>query len=305
MPQPDISIVTGAFSYTGKYITQHLLARGERVRTLTNHPDRPHPFGDRVEVAPLSLDDPVELARNLRGATTFYNTSWIRFPHGGLTFDQAVANTELLFRAAKEAGVSKIVHLSVTGASPQSSLPYYRGKGEQEAALARSGVPYAILRPTLIFGAGDILVNNIAWLLRRFPVFALPGSGDYRLQPIAAEEVAAQAVAAAAAPGSTTFDVAGPDVFTFEELVRLIARTLGRKTRIIHVPPSMALFCVRALGRLVGDVILTPQELEGLRQNLLVAGGPPTGRIRFADWLEQNADTVGLGYASELQRHFR
>lgn len=305
MLQPEISIVTGAFSYTGKYITQHLLALGRRVRTLTGHPHRPHPFGDRVEVAPLSLHDPAGLALSMQGATTLYNTYWIRFPHAGLTFDKAVANTEILFRAAKQAGVSKIVHISVTGASPHSSLPYYRGKGEQEAALIRSGVAYAILRPTLIFGVGDILINNIAWLLRRFPVFAMPGAGDYRLQPVAAEEVAAQAVAAAAAPGNTTFDVAGPDVFTFEELVRLIARSLGRKTRIVHVPPSLALTCVRLLGYLVGDVILTPQELEGLRRNLLVASGAPTGRMRIADWLQQNAATVGLGYASELQRHFR
>ena len=305
MPQPEISIVTGAFSYTGKYITQHLLALGKRVRTLTNHPDRPHPFGDRVEVAPLSLDDPAELARNMQGATTFYNTYWIRFPHAGLSFEKAVANTEVLFRAAKHAGVCKIVHLSVTGASTQSSLPYYRGKGEQEAALAGSGVSYAILRPTLIFGAGDILINNIAWLLRRFPVFAMPGSGDYQLQPVAAEEVAAQAVAAAAAPGNATFDVAGPDVLSFEELVRLIADSIGHKTRIVHVPPSLALFFVRALGYLVGDVILTPQELEGLRRNLLVASGAPTGRTRIADWLQQNSATVGLGYASELHRHFR
>lgn len=305
MPQPELSIVTGAFSYTGRYITRELLARGRRVRTLTGHPRRPHPFGEQVEVAPLTFDDPVELARSFQGATTLYNTYWIRFPHRGLTFEKGVANTEVLFRAAMQAGLSKIVHLSVTGASPQSSLPYYRGKGEQEAALARSGVAYAILRPTLIFGAGDILINNIAWLLRRFPVFAMPGSGDYRLQPVAAEEVAAQAVAAAAAPGNPTVDVAGPDVFTFEELVRLIAQTIGREPRMVHVPPSLALFCVRVLGYLVGDVILTRQELEGLRQNLLLPGGPPTGRIRFADWLEQNAATLGLRYASELQRHFR
>jgi len=305
MPQSELSIVTGAFSYTGRYIAQHLLAQGRKVRTLTGHPRRPHPFGDRVEVAPLSLNDPAELARNMQGAATLYNTYWIRFPHAGLTFEKAVANTEALFRAAKQAGVRKIVHLSVTGASTESPLPYYRGKGEQEAALARSGVAYAILRPTLIFGAGDILLNNIAWLLRRFPVFALPGSGDYRLQPIAAEEVAAQAVTAAAAPGNATFDVAGPDVLSFEELVRLIARVLRRKPRIIHVAPSVALACVRALGTLVGDIILTPQELEGLRRNLLVSSSPPTGRIRFADWLEHNAATLGLGYASELHRHFR
>jgi len=305
MPQPEISIVTGAFSYTGKYITARLLSLGKKVRTLTGHPHRPHPFADRVEVAPLNLDDPEELVRNLHGATTLYNTYWIRFPHARLNFEKAVANTGVLFQAAQKAGVSKIVHISVTGASPDASLPYYRGKGKQEALLIQSGIGYAILRPTLVFGVGDILINNIAWLLRRFPVFAMPGSGNYQLQPVSAEEVAAEAVAAAAAPGNSVAEVAGPDIFTFEELVRLIAAKLGQKTRIVHVAAPVAMFCVRLLGYLVGDVILTREELEGLRQNLLVAREPPTGRIRLTDWLEKNADTVGVRYASELQRHFR
>jgi NADH dehydrogenase len=180
MPGSKLAVVTGAFSYTGRSITRLLLARGQDVRSLTNHPDRPNPFGQQVKAFPYGFDRPDALTRTLEDTATLYNTYWIRFPHGGLTFDQAVANSRTLFRAAKAAGVGKIIHISVTNASSRSPLPYFRGKGQVEEALAKSGVPYAILRPTLIFGPGDILINNIAWLLRRFPVFALPGSGDYR-----------------------------------------------------------------------------------------------------------------------------
>jgi NADH dehydrogenase len=305
MPGSKLAVVTGAFSYTGRSITRLLLARGQDVRSLTNHPDRPNPFGQQVKAFPYGFDRPDALTRTLEDTATLYNTYWIRFPHGGLTFDQAVANSRTLFRAAKAAGVGKIIHISVTNASSRSPLPYFRGKGQVEEALAKSGVPYAILRPTLIFGPGDILINNIAWLLRRFPVFALPGSGDYRLQPIFVEDVAALAVRAVENSENAVLDVVGPETFTFAELVRTIAAALDRKVRIISVPPRLALLCARGLSYWVRDVILTRDEMEGLMAGLLVSDHPAAGEIKLNDWLAGNARTVGATYASELARHFR
>jgi NADH dehydrogenase len=306
MSGSPLVVVTGAFSYTGKYITRRLLADGHSVRTLTNHPRRPSPFGSQVvEAVPYNFDRPDDLARSLAGASTFYNTYWVRFPHGGLTFDQAVANSQTLFRAAKAAGVGKIIHISVTNASPRSSLPYFQGKGQVEELLIASGVPYAILRPTLIFGPGDILINNIAWLVRRFPVFALPGSGDYGLQPVFVEDMAAQAVRAAESLENTVLDAVGPETFTFAELVRMIASALHRRIRIISVPPRLALFCAHALSYWVRDVLLTRDEMAGLMAGLLVSDHPAAGETRLNDWLAANASTVGATYASELDRHFR
>ena len=297
--------MTGAFGYTGKYITRQLLSMGKRVRTLTAHPNRQNPFGDRVSIAPFNFDNQSELIESLRGATILYNTYWVRFPHGRVTFEKAVENTKTLIKAAQGAGVRRIVHVSITNASEESPLPYFRGKGTLEKAIFHSSLSYAIIRPTVIFGAEDILINNIAWLLRRFPVFAVPGSGDYRLQPVFVEDVAEIAVSAAHHDENTIVDAAGPEILTFDELVRLIADKIHSRAKIIHLRAGLALFLSRLVGYIVNDVVLTPDEVAGLMSSLLVSGSPPTARTRLSDWLDHNADRVGARYASELKRHYR
>lgn len=305
METPELNIVTGAFGYTGQYITRRLLSAGKQVRTLTGHPNRPNPFGAQVSVAPFNFDKPQELIESLRGATTLYNTYWVRFSYGENTFDRAVENTRTLIKAAEEAGVRRIVHVSITNASPNSHLPYFRGKGLLEQAIVKSRLSYAIIRPTVIFGREDILINNIAWLLRRFPVFAVMGSGKYRLQPIFVEDMAEITVKAGQQDENTIIDAVGPEIYTFDELVRLIAETIGSRARIIHVRPELALFLAKLIGYVVNDVVLTRDEVEGLMANLLVSESPPTGWTRLNDWLAQNADTVGAQYASELNKHYR
>ncbi|MEE8443432.1 MAG: NAD(P)H-binding protein [Dehalococcoidia bacterium] len=302
---PQLNVVTGAFGYTGKYIAQRLLSQGERVKTLTDHPNRQDPFGGKVSVAPFDFDVPSKLVESLQGATTLYNTYWVRFPRGQLTFDRAVENTRTLIEAAQEAGIRKIVHVSITNASESSPLPYFSGKWRLEEAIEQSGMSYAIIRPTVIFGPEDILINNIAWLLRRFPLFVVPGSGDYRLQPVFVEDVAELAVGAAHRNESVTMDAVGPETYTFNELVRLIAGRIHSRARIIHLKPGVALFLARLVSRVVNDVVLTRDEVEGLMSNLLVSDGPPTGQTRLSDWLGENANSVGTRYASELKRHYR
>ena len=305
MEVPELNVVTGAFGYTGKYITRRLLSMGLRVKTLTGHPDRPNPFGEQVSVAPFNFENPRELVKELAGATTLYNTYWVRFSHGQITFDRAIENTKTLVRAAEKAGVHKIVHISITNATAQSPLPYFRGKAILEEAIMGSGIPYAILRPTVIFGVEDILINNIAWLARRFPVFMAPGSGDYRLQPIYVEDVAELAVSAASQSENVTMDAVGPEVYTFDQFVRLISEKVGRRARILHVPPGLALLLSRLLGLIVGDVMLTRDEVAGLMAGLLVSSGPVTGKTSLSAWLSENGPTIGTNYASELDRHYR
>ena len=305
METQAFDVVTGAFGYTGRYITRRLLAMGRRVRTLTGHPDRPNPFGERVEVAPFHFDAPEQLVASLQGATTLYNTYWIRFPRGPITFEKAVANSRVLIQAAEEAGVRRIVHISITNASPDAPLPYFRGKGLVEQAILRSRLSHAIIRPTVIFGREDILINNIAWFLRRFPAFAVFGAGDYRIQPVFVEDVAEIAVRAGQATDDRIVDAVGPEVYTFEELVRLIAAKVQSRARIVHLPPGLAFLLARLIGYLVRDVVITRDEIAGLMANLLVSDGPPTGKTRFSEWLEQHKDRVGTRYASELERHYR
>ncbi len=305
MEIPELNVVTGAFGYTGKYITRRLLSMGKRVKTLTGHPNRQNPFGDQVSVAPFNFDSQSELTKSLRGATTLYNTYWVRFSDGQVTFDKAIENTKTLIKAAEEAGVRRIVHVSITNASEESPLPYFRGKGLLEKAIIHSKLSYAIIRPTVIFGPEDTLINNIAWLLRRFPVFAVIGSGDYRIQPVFVEDVAEIAVSVAQRDDNIVMDAVGPEIYTFDELVRLIAAKIRARVWIVHSRPGLALFLSRLVGYMVNDVVLTRDEVEGLMSNLLVSESPPTGQTRLSDWLGQNAGSVGTKYASELSRHYR
>jgi NADH dehydrogenase len=295
-------VVTGAFSYTGRFIAARLLADGREVRTLSRHPRGPDDLD--LPAAPLQFEDVAALVESLCGAETLYNTYWIRFTQRGMTFERAVENTRVLFRAAAEAGVGRIVHVSVTKAAQDSPYPYFRGKAAVERELSVLGLPYAIVRPTLVFGPRDILVNNIAWILRRFPLFLVPGGGEYRVQPVAVEDVAALAVEAALSPGNPVLDAAGPDTLTFEQLVRAVRAAVGSRARIARsgVTPTLAL--TRLAGLFLRDIVLTRDELLGLMDSLLVTDGAPTGGARFGDWLEQNGDELGRSYVSELARNW-
>jgi len=300
----DFDVVTGAFGYIGRYIARVLLERGRAVMTLTGHPGRPNSFGSAVRVAPFNFDSPDLLAASLRGATTLYNTYWVRFERGATTFARAVENSRVLVRAAQQAGVRRLVHISITNPTADSPLPYFHGKALVEDFIAASGVSYAIVRPTVVFGREDILINNIAWLLRRMPIFAVPYRGDYCLQPVFVEDLARIAVSAAEDSQNMVIDAVGPEVLRFDELVRRIAQVVGSRARILHVPPGLALAVSRMIGWFVGDVILTRDELSGLMDELLLSHRPPTGTTRFTRWLADHADQLGRRYASELRRHF-
>lgn len=300
-----MDVVTGSFGYIGRYITAHLIQAGRQVKTITTHVEKPNPFGSAVRAYPYDFDRPERLTERLRGVDTLYNTYWIRFEHSGLTFEQAVRNTETLFWCAAAAGVRKIVHISVTRASPDSPLPYYAGKGLQEKALRESEVDYAIVRPTLVFGKEDILVNNIAWLMRKFPLFPIAGDGRYRVQPIYVGDLARIAVDQASSSGPVTIDAIGAETVTYRELTQRISSALGRNILFVRVSPGLNIFLGRVVGLFLRDVILTADELSGLMDNLLTSPQEPNAPTSFSQWLEENRRTIGSLYSSELDRHFR
>lgn len=303
--EPGFDVVTGAFSYTGRFIGRKLLDDGRRVRTLTNHPQRPGAQELEVDVKKLDFTDRAALVESLRGADVFYNTYWVRFRHGGIGFGDAVANTRILMSAAAEAGVRKVVHISVSNPSLDSHLDYYAGKARTEEIVRESGLQWAVVRPTLVFGPGDILINNIAWLLRRMPFFVMPERGSYRVQPVAGEDVAEIATWAAGQPANLTVDAAGPEVMTYAELVDSVAIAVHRRPRIVNMPAGLTLAAGNAVGLFMRDILLTRQELEGLMEELLVSKEEPRGTRRVDDWLLRSAAVLGRSYASELSRHFR
>lgn len=299
---PPLHIVTGAFGYSGRRIARMLIERGLRVRTLTNSPARRNPFGDKIEVHPFHFDRPAELKKSLEGAAVLYNTYWVRFNHGDFTHAQAVANTETLWLAAREAGVGRVVHVSITNPSLDSKLEYFSGKAKLEKALAESGLSHAILRPAVLFGGEDILINNIAWALRHLPVFGVFGDGLYKIQPIHVEDFAKLAVEQGEGSENRVINAIGPETFTFRGLVEEIRKIIGCRRPIVSVPPFIGWLATSALGLLVRDVMLTRAEIEGLMQSLLAVDAPAAGTTKLTDWAKGNAEELGRHYASELAR---
>jgi len=300
----ELVAVTGAFGFIGKYIARLLISQGQHVITLTNKRLQAASIGEMIIVYPLDFTQPEALTAALRNVDTLYNTYWVRFNYAQTTFERAIQNTQALIQAAHRAGVRRIVHISIANPSIDSPLPYYRGKALLEQYIQQSGIPHAIIRPTVVFGLEDVLINNIAFFLRYLPIFAIPGSGRYRIQPIFVEDLADLAVQAGQSAENQVIDAVGPDIFTYKFLVRLIAEAIGSHSLIIHLPPGIALTLSRLIGFAVRDVVLTKDELDGLMADLLVSREPPLGKTSLREWLASNADICGARYASELQRHY-
>ena len=298
-----MDIVTGAYGFLGKYITKKLLQIGHDVKTLTNSPDRENPFGDKVKPIPFNFDNPLELQKSLEGVSVLYNTYWVRFNYPPyFTFKKAVENSKILFDAAKRAGVKRIVHVSITNPSLDSPLEYFRGKAILEKLLMESGISYAILRPAVIFGKEDILINNIAWFLRKFPVFGVFGDGMYKLQPIYVEDFAKLAVKLGNKSENIVIDAVGPEIFTYRELVKTIGEIIGKKRPVVSIPPKIGYFVGYISGKIIGDVIITKDEIKGLMSDLLYTDSSPTGNKKLTEYLRENKDRVGIKYRSELKR---
>ena len=302
MASPEIHAVTGAFGYSGKYIAQHLLNQGRQVITLTNSTQRKNPFGSAVKAYPFNFDAPEKLAASLKGVSVLYNTYWVRFNHASFSHQSAVENTLTLFKAAKEAGAERIVHVSITNPSEDSPLEYFNGKARLERALRELGLSYAILRPTVLFGKEDILINNIAWMLRKFPFFGVFGDGAYRLQPIYVDDLAKLAVEQGKNRENVIINAIGPETFGYRELVEMIGAAIGASRPIISLPPALGYLAGSLVGKVVGDVLITREEIKGLMADLLYVDAPPAGATRLSDWARQNAHWLGSRYASELAR---
>jgi uncharacterized protein YbjT (DUF2867 family) len=301
---PDFDVVTGAFSYSGAAIAREVQASGRRVRTLTGHPGRA-PAGTPIEVRPLDFADPASLTESLRGARTLYNTYWVRFARGEADHPAAVTRSRALFLAAAEAGVRRIVHVSITNPDADSPYPYFRGKAAVEQALRDLGVSHAVLRPAVLFGGSGVLINNIAWLLRHLPVFAIGGTGAYRLRPIHIDDLARLAVRAAESEATEVIDAVGPERPTFDELVHTIRNLTGSRSLVIHVPGPLIPAAAKALGLALRDTLLTDDEYRGMADGLADTEGPATGETGLTQWMADHKDSLGRTYANELTRHFR
>jgi len=294
--------VTGAFGYSGRYIANRLFREGYSVVTLTNSVKRDNPFGEKITVLPFQFDDPVRLTESLRGTDVLINTYWVRFNHRLFTHEEAVANTKILFRAARDAGVGRIVHVSITNPDIHSKLPYFRGKAELEAVLNSLDISYCILRPAVLFGKEDVLINNIAWSLRHLPVFGVFGVGEYKLQPIYVDDLAAVAVEKVACRGNEIINAIGPETFAYRDLVETIKDSLGVKRPVLSISPELCYWVCRLVGLIVRDVVITREEIQGLMEGRLYVNGPALGTTKLSEWINRNKEGLGRNYTSEIAR---
>jgi uncharacterized protein YbjT (DUF2867 family) len=263
------------------------------------------PLHLRVKVHRYTFDDPGKVGQAFEGVTVFYNTYWVRFNHARFTHEEAIDNSRAMFEAARQAGVERIVHISITNPSPDSQLEYFRGKAILEQMVVESDISYAILRPAVLFGPEDILINNIAWALRRFPLFGIFGDGEYGVQPIYVDDLAALAVEKGARRDNLIIEAIGPETFTYRTLVEVVGKAIGKNRPLVTLPPRLGYLAARLIGWMLGDVFLTWEEIEGLMAGKLAVVAPPAGSTRLTEWMAAHADILGRQYASELERRVR
>ncbi len=302
-------VVTGAFGYSGRWIAHHLLDKGIQVRTLTNAVGRDDPFDGRVEVHPLDFDDYDALVESLRGAEVLYNTYWVRYNHPRRNFEHGIAveNSKRLFKAAAEAGVERIVHFSVAHPHKAPDWTYFRGKVAVEQHLNDSDYSFAILRPTVLFGGHrNVLINNIAWMLRKFPIFGVFGMGNYPIQPVHVKDVARVAVEQGESRENVTIDVTGPETFRYKDYIGMMAKSMGLRRIILPIPPFVGWLFGKFLGLLLQDLVITRAEIKGLRRGLMASDEEPLGELRFSEWIAEHGNEFGKRYQNDLkERKYR
>ena len=302
-------VVTGAFGYTGRWIAHHLLEKGVQVRTLTNAVGRDDPFDGRVEVHPLDFDDHAALVESLRGAEVLYNTYWVRYNHRRRNFEHGIAveNSKHLFKAAVEAGVERIVHFSVAHPHKAPDWTYFCGKVAVEKHLNDSEYCFAILRPTVLFGGHrNVLINNIAWMLRKFPIFGVFGMGNYPIQPVHVKDVARVAVEQGESRENVTIDVTGPETFRYKEYIGVMAKSMSLRRIILPMPPFIGWLFGKFLGLLLQDLVITRAEIKGLRRGLMASDEDPLGQLKFSEWIAEHGKDFGKRYQNDLkERKYR
>ena len=300
----ELHVVTGAFGYSGRWIAHRLLEEGHQVRTLTNAIGRDDPFNGEVEVHSLDFDDHVRLVESLRGAKVLYNTYWVRYNHPRRNFEHGIAveNSRRLFDAAAEAGVERIVHLSVAHPHKAPDWTYFRGKVAVEKILNESDYSFAILRPTVLFGGGrNVLINNIAWMLRKFPVFGVFGMGNYPIQPVHVKDVARVAVEQGRFRKNVTIDVTGPEKFRYKDYIGLMAKSMGLRRLIIPMPSIFGWIFGKLLGVFLQDLVITRAEIKGLKRGLMASDEEPRGVLKFSEWIAEHGSEFGNRYQNDLK----
>ena len=271
---PSTILITGATGFVGSGILRALGRTGDgpsgpfadtRVQSLQRKPGRA--IG-RVETVAGDVTDASSLSGKLEGVDTVIHLVGIIEESGDATFDKVIRQgTENMVQEASRAGVKHFILMSALGAHDNPKFPYHQAKHRAEEAVKSSGLRYTIFRPSVIFGEGDGFITVLAGLVRSFPIIPVAGSGQSRFQPVQLDDVGASFAFAAAHPdeaGGETYELGGGKSYSYEEMLDVIARELGKRKPKFHVPVPLIKVIVKLSGPLP-KALQPPVTLEQLK----------------------------------------
>ncbi|MGE5171853.1 MAG: complex I NDUFA9 subunit family protein [Rudaea sp.] len=297
-------LVAGGTGFVGSHVVARLAAAGHDVVVATRSRERvryllPLPTVEVVEIDPY---DAQALARLARDATVAVNLVGVLHEHRRDTFERVhVAFPRTLVAVCRQAGLSRVLHMSALGASADAPSRYLRSKAEGEAVVADSGLAFTIFRPSVIFGRQDTFLNLFARLARAFPVLPLAAS-QARFQPVFVGDVAA-CFAQAAVDDATIgkrYALCGPKAYTLEALVRYVAETSGHPRPIVALSPALAQLQARVMEWLPGPLMTRDNLASMQRDNVCDGPFPPEFGIRPAA-----LEAIAPEYLAPLARHSR
>jgi NADH dehydrogenase len=255
MEQKTVAVAGGS-GFIGRAIVRRMAATGGiKARVLTRNPDaaRKRLDSPNVEFVRADISEPATLAEALKDAVAIVDAVQfegypVENPARGQTFERVdYGGVVSLIAAAKQAGVAQFIYISGAAADESSSHPGFRAKGRAERAIRESGLTYTIFRPSLVYGPEDKVVNGLAKALKFAPIFGVPGTGHQKVQPVLVDDLAACVTLAIQGRGHNgTYEIGGPDLMTFDEMMRIIMDASGHRRPLFHIPEGL----MRAVGGL-------------------------------------------------------
>ena len=272
--------VFGGSGFLGREIVKHLADDNHPVRVAVRHPDRAsflQQFGGvaQIELAHADVSEESTVARAVEGSASVINTVGHYVEKRGATFHAIHGEgARHVARQAKQAGVERLIHISGLGADPGSDSPYVRSRGIGENLVRESCEDVTILRPSAIFGPGDTLLNKLDALARSSPIIPLFGDGGTRLQPVFVGNVAEACAKVLADPSTAgrVYELGGPQVYAYRDLVRLTLAQWNRRRAVVSVP-FLVWDLLAVVMALLPDPPLTRDQVRLLKQDNVVSEG--------------------------------
>ena len=309
----NVAAVTGAWGFSGRHVAERLLTKSWTLRSISSRSPSPEDDPHDGLVRRIGYTHDIDrLAADLSGCRVLVSNFWSRHDrppigHRGpwLSHLQAVEQSAVLIEAAVRAGVERLVWTSITNPGRDTDLSYFAGKAVVEQLVRRSGLRFAILRPACFFGRGGILIDNVAWAARRLPFVPIPDGPPYRIRPIHVEDYADLVAEAAASSDDYTIDAVGPDRPEFGELIHEVADATGGRAKALRLPMKACRLSYAAAGRILGETVLSNDELTGLSRNRLDSKAEPTGSTSLLAWVRTTRRELGRRFRREPGRRWR